>query len=270
MYYREQTIPSFDGTPLYVRESGDTDKPLLLLIHGGSTDADFYVNCGEAMSRSFHVVAYDRRGHVRSGLTSNTKTPGEATKADKEYLKDICAVHVNDAKFLIEYFSNEVDKALGAYVIAHSLGGPIGMDLITQHPRLVRRLLCYEPAWEGKRTLSHGLRAVLPPIIFADERGPVPDPQVIENIGPDKEMMTAFDWKLIAFYKRPLEALRDKPILFAVGEQSKGRVIYEETVRLAKELDKPIFYHPGVHNTGFNLPKEFAYLCVGALLDPNV
>ncbi len=141
MYYREQTIPSFDGTPLYVRESGDTDKPLLLLIHGGSTDADFYVNCGEAMSRSFHVVAYDRRGHVRSGLTANTKTPGEATKADKEYLKDICAVHVNDAKFLIEYFSNEVDKALGAYVIAHSLGGPIGMDLITQHPRLVRRLL---------------------------------------------------------------------------------------------------------------------------------
>ena len=138
MYYREQTIPSFDGTPLYVRESGDTDKPLLLLIHGGSTDADFYVNCGEAMSRSFHVVAYDRRGHVRSGLTANTKTPGEATKADKEYLKDICAVHVNDAKFLIEYFSNEVDKALGAYVIAHSLGGPIGMDLITQHPQLVR------------------------------------------------------------------------------------------------------------------------------------
>ncbi len=97
------------------------------------------------------------------------------------------------------------------------------MDLITQHPQLVRRMLCYEPAWEGKRTLSHGLRAVLPPIIFADERGPVPDPQVIENIGPDKEMMTAFDWKLIAFYKRPLEALRDKPILFAVGEQSKRR-----------------------------------------------
>ena len=38
---------------------------------------------------------------------------------------------------------------------------------------------------------------------------------------------------------------------------------------LAKELGKPLFYHPGVHNTGFNLPKEFAYLCVGALLDPE-
>ncbi len=83
MYYREQTIPSFDGTPLYVRESGDTDKPLLLLIHGGSTDADFYVNCGEAMSRSFHVVAYDRRGHVRSGLTATRRRPGKPPKPIK-------------------------------------------------------------------------------------------------------------------------------------------------------------------------------------------
>ena len=76
MYYKERTIPSFDGTPLYVRESGDKDRPLLLLIHGGSTDADFYVNCGEDLSRTFHVIAYDRRGHVRSGLTAGTKTPG--------------------------------------------------------------------------------------------------------------------------------------------------------------------------------------------------
>ena len=270
MYYTEHTVKSFDGTPLYVRESGDKDRPLLLLIHGGSTDADFYVNCGEAMSRQFHVIAYDRRGHVRSGLTATTKAPGEATKADKEYLKDICDIHTRDAAFLIEYYSNEIDKAMGAYVITHSLGGPVGFELITKYPQLVRRMLSYEPAWEGKRTLSRGIRAILPPIIFADERGPIPEPEVIENIAPDKEMMTKFDWKLIAFYKRPVEALRDKPLLFAVGEQSKGRVIYEETVRLAKELDKPIFYHPGVHNTGFNLPKEFAYLCVGALLDPNV
>lgn len=270
MYYKEHNVRSFDGTPLYVRESGEKDKPLLLLVHGGSTDADFYVNCGEAMSRSFHVIAYDRRGHVRSGLTATTNTPGDATKEDKAYLKDICDIHMRDAAFLIEYYSNEVDKAMGAYVITHSLSGPIGMDLITKRPELVRKMLCVEPAWEGKRTLSHGLRAVLPPIIFADERGPVPEPQVIENIGPDKEMMTAFDWRLIAFYNRPVEALRDKPILFAVGEQSKGRIIYEETVRLAKELDKPLFYHPGVHNTGFNLGKEFAYLCVGALLDPTV
>ena len=242
MYYTEHTVKSFDGTPLYVRESGDKDRPLLLLIHGGSTDADFYVNCGEAMSRQFHVIAYDRRGHVRSGLTATTKAPGEATKADKEYLKDICDIHTRDAAFLIEYYSNEID---------------------------MRRMLSYEPAWEGKRTLSRGIRAILPPIIFADERGPIPEPEVIENIAPDKEMMTKFDWKLIAFYKRPVEALRDKPLLFAVGEQSKGRIIYEETVALAKELGKPLFYHPGVHNTGFNLPKEFAYLCVGALLDPE-
>lgn len=40
MYYREPSFQSFDGTPLYVRESGT--GPLLLLIHGAATDADFY------------------------------------------------------------------------------------------------------------------------------------------------------------------------------------------------------------------------------------
>ena len=35
MYYTEHTVKSFDGTPLYVRESGDKDRPLLLLIHDG-------------------------------------------------------------------------------------------------------------------------------------------------------------------------------------------------------------------------------------------
>lgn len=267
MYYTEQTIRSFDGTSLYVREAGQKDAPLLLLIHGGSTDADFYVNTMETMSRSFHVVAYDRRGHVRSWLTASAKGPKEAAKEDKAALKDICGVHAEDAAFLIDRFSNEIDRAMGAYVITHSLAGPIGFRLVTDHPEKVRKMLCVEPAWEGRETLKYGLRALLPPILFADARGPVPDPQVLENIGPDKEMMTAFDWRLIAAFRRPTEALRDAPLLFAVGEQSKGRIIYESTVRLAAELDKPLFYHPGVHNTGFNLPKEFAYLCTGALLD---
>lgn len=270
MYYREHLIESFDGTPLYVRESGEAGKPLLLLIHGGATDADFYVNCGETLSRSFHVIAYDRRGHVRSYLTKTTRTPDDATKEDKAYLKDICDIHAQDAAFLIRYYSNEVDEALGTYVITHSLGGPIGMELVTKYPELIRKMLFVEPAWEGRRTLSHGLRAVLPPVIFADKRGPVADPQIMENARIDKEMMTAFDGAMLRTFRRPIEAMRDKPLLFAVGEQSKGSLIYEETVSLAKELDKPLFYHPGVHNTGFNLPKEFAYLCTGALLDPMV
>ena len=110
---------------------------------------------------------------------------------DKEYLKDICDIHTRDAAFLIEYYSNEIDKAMGAYVITHSLGGPVGFELITKYPQLVRRMLSYEPAWEGKRTLSRGIRAILPPIIFADERGPIPEPEVIENITTKKAMINS-------------------------------------------------------------------------------
>lgn len=269
MYYSEQYIKSYDGTTLYVRESGEKDRPLLVLIHGGSTDADFYVNTAKPLSRLFHIISYTRRGHVNSTLTATTKGPKDATKADKAALKDIVGVHTKDALCIIDYYSNEVDKAMGAYVVAHSLGGPIGMELASSHPEKVRKVLCVEPSWYVKNSLRNGVRALFPPILFPDERGPLPTQEMIDNIGPDKEMMTAFDWRIM-LYQPKKELLKNAPILFAVGEQSKGRVIYEETVRLAKELEKPLFYHPGVHNTGFNLPNEFAYLVAGALLDPEI
>lgn len=269
MYYKEHTVNSFDGTPLYVRESGETGKPLLLLIHGGATDADFYVHAAKPLSRYFHVISYTRRGHVGSWLTASAKTPADASKADRKALKDIVRVHAEDAAAMIEFFSNEVDRAMGAYVVAHSLGGPVGMELAVRRPELVRRLLCVEPSWNAFHSLRGGLRALMPPILFADSRGPAPTQEMLDNIGPDKTMMTAFDWRIM-FYQPDKDALKGAPVLFAVGEQSEGRVIYRETIRLAKELDKPLFYHPGVHNTGFNLSKEFAYLTAGALLDPDV
>ncbi|MBO4382936.1 MAG: alpha/beta fold hydrolase [Clostridia bacterium] len=269
MYYKEQTVKSFDGTPIYVRESGESDKPLLLLIHGGATDSDFFVRTAEPLSRTFHVVAYDRRGYLRSGLTPTCSSPKQATRAEKAALKDIAGMHAEDAAVLIREFSSEVDRALGAYVVAHSLGGPVGMTLVERHPDLVRKLLCVEPSWQGTRTFRHGLRALFPPLLFPDERGEPAPQEMLDNVAVDSEM-NPIDARLILCFKTPKEALRNAPVLFAVGEQSKGRIIYEETVALAKELDKPLLYLPGVHNTGFNLPKEFAWLCAGALLDPTV
>lgn len=114
MYYTEPHFKSFDGTPLYVRESGK--GPLLLLIHGGATDADFYKDTAEILSESFHVISYDRRGHVRSGMTP---------------ARDILTAHAEDASALIRHFSAPGEPA---YVVAHSLGGPIGMKLAELHP----------------------------------------------------------------------------------------------------------------------------------------
>lgn len=269
MYYTEHTVKSYDGTSLYVRESGERDKPLLLLIHGGATDSDFYVRTAETLSRSFHVVAYDRRGYLRSDLTPTAKGPKDLSKADKTALKDIARVHAEDAAALIREYSNEVDHTLGAYVISHSMGGPVSMVLAAEHPDLVRKLLCVEPAWQGYRTLCHGPFALMPPVIFQDERGEPATQEMIDNIPLDSEM-NAIDAKLITTFRAPREALKQAPVVFAVGEQSKGRVIYEETVWLAKQLEKPLYYLPGVHNTGFNLPKEFAWFCAGVLLDPTV
>lgn len=270
MYYQERTIKSFDGTPLYIRESGEFDKPLLLLIHGGATDSDFYVRTAEPLSRLFHVVSYDRRGYLRSGLTASCADPTDASRAEKKAVaKSILHLHTEDSACLIRECSNKIDRALGAYVISHSMGGPVGMNLAAEHPELVRKLLCVEPAWQGYRSLAHGPRALMPALIFTDERGEPAPQEMLDNVAVDSRM-NAIDARLILQWKAPKDALKNAPVCFAVGEQSKGRLIYEETVSLAKELGKPLFYLPGVHNTGFNLPKEFAYLCAGVLLDPTV
>jgi len=251
MYYQTHSFESFDGCHLNVRESGE--GPLLLLIHGGGTDADFWKDAGELFSQWFHVISYDRRCHVRS----------ECRPVRGKKMLD---AHAEDAAALIRAFSEPEDEGK-ATIIAHSMGGFIGMRLCELHPEQVRKILFHEPVWNFYRSFcqKNPLHA-FHPLTFKETRGRPATEEELANIKPDNEALFKYDLLWLLTYRTPLDSLATMPVLFGVGEQSKGTTIYNETIRTAGLLNAPLLWYPGTHNSAFALPHEFCYLSTAALL----
>jgi pimeloyl-ACP methyl ester carboxylesterase len=113
-----------NGTTLYaeVRGSG----PPLLLIHGGSEDAEEWRPLAECLT-DFKVVTYDRRGTLRSG---REQWPGKGS-----------AQHADDAAGLLDAL--DLDEAI---VFGGSSGGIVALELALRHPGRVRKALVWEPA----------------------------------------------------------------------------------------------------------------------------
>lgn len=61
-------IAAADGTPLYVKDWGPKDGPVVVFSHGWPLNADSWESQMQFLAeRGYRVVAHDRRGHGRSG-----------------------------------------------------------------------------------------------------------------------------------------------------------------------------------------------------------
>jgi pimeloyl-ACP methyl ester carboxylesterase len=114
---------SADHVELHYEVSGRGDP--LVLVHGGWSDHDNWQPVAPGLGRSFHVVAYDRRGHGRSERPFD-----QGTRRDQE----------DDLAALIE----ALDQA-PAHVVGTSFGASIAIGLATRRPELVRSVIAHEP-----------------------------------------------------------------------------------------------------------------------------
>src|SRR5262249_6185983 len=101
--------------------------PLLLILQGGSGDADGSDALVREMAEDFTAVTYDRRGLSRSPL-------------DDPNLSMSIATHADDAHRLIASLSTEP-----AFVFGCSIGAVIGLELISKHAEQVRVLVAHDP-----------------------------------------------------------------------------------------------------------------------------
>jgi acetyltransferase/esterase len=115
------------GACLYWERRGA--GPVLLMIPGSNGDGGLFDGVADLLSDQYSVITYDRRGYSRSTLDS---LPAEAW----------IDVHRDDARLLLAAAAG-ADRP--AYVFGSSAGAVIGLDLLSRHGDLVRRLVAHEP-----------------------------------------------------------------------------------------------------------------------------
>jgi pimeloyl-ACP methyl ester carboxylesterase len=115
-----------NGTTLYYEKEGAGTA--VLFVAGSTGDAGNFTRAADLLADEFTVVTYDRRGNSRSPRPSGWATTSVSEQAD-------------DAAALIEALGLSPAAVFGA-----SAGGPIALDLMIRHPRLVRAGILQEPA----------------------------------------------------------------------------------------------------------------------------
>ncbi len=87
---RAMVVRSADGTELHVEVFGPEDAPTLVLSHGWTLSLELWHHQIESLSSDFRVVAYDLRGHGRSGRSADRDYSIEAFAADLDAVLREC------------------------------------------------------------------------------------------------------------------------------------------------------------------------------------
>jgi pimeloyl-ACP methyl ester carboxylesterase len=119
---REGMVDS-SGVKIHYVSLGQTENPLVLMIHGFP---DFWYSWrGQmpALAQRFHVVAIDQRGYNLSGQPDGV----ESYTIEKL---------VGDVVTIINHFGNKK-----AVIVGHDWGGLVAWTLAMTHPELVDRLI---------------------------------------------------------------------------------------------------------------------------------
>ena len=115
-----QTIPSFDGTPLYYEVRGNGPKTLVF-IYGIACLMNHWHYQLEHFSRDYTVISFDLRGHHKSGPVRDLSSMSVTTLAQ-------------DLNFLLDHLGVKNITGLG-----HSFGAPVLLEAHRLRPDLFSR-----------------------------------------------------------------------------------------------------------------------------------
>ena len=121
---RSRTLKGDPKLAYYDSGGGRPNEPPILLLHGASLRSEDWENIFPRLATRYRVVAYDARGHGKSG------------RATSYTLVDLA----DDAARVLR----EVAKA-PAIVVGHSIGGATAYVLAAREPALVKALVLEDP-----------------------------------------------------------------------------------------------------------------------------
>lgn len=108
---RELTVESADGTRIHTEQYGPDDAPAVVLSHGWTCSIAFWAPVIRALSADHRVIAYDQRGHGRTG---EPRYGGYTTETLADDLVAVLAQALG---------SGPDGRKEQAVVVGHSMGG---------------------------------------------------------------------------------------------------------------------------------------------------
>lgn len=132
-----------NGVDIFYRESGDKNKPTILLLHGFPSSSHMYRNLINDLSDDFHLIAPDYPGFGQSSSPSLSMYT---------YSFDSLAL-------TISHFIDALElKRFILYM--HDYGGPVGFRIAAQRPQLIQALIV-----QNANAYSEGLGDALNPLV---------------------------------------------------------------------------------------------------------
>ena len=119
----EGQTAEINGVDIYYEVYGEGNGDPVILIHGGLSNGDHFVNQIPVLAENHEVVVMDSRGHGRSSFDD---TPISY------------AVMAEDVLGLMDHLG--IDKAS---IVGWSDGGIIGLDIAIHHPERLIKLIAY-------------------------------------------------------------------------------------------------------------------------------
>ena len=122
-----QYVQAGDRLRTHYLEAGSPTNPAVVLVHGNVSSSTFWLPLMRSLANDFHVFAPDLRGYGHSEVK-----PVDATRGVRDWSDDCFA-------FM---------QALGlesAHIMGWSLGGGVVMQLLIDHPEVVRTLTLQAP-----------------------------------------------------------------------------------------------------------------------------
>lgn len=121
---RARTLKGDPKLVYYDSQTGTGSEPPIVLVHGATFRAEDWENIFPRLATRYRVIAYDARGHGKSG-----RAPSYAIT---DFADDLLRI---------------IDAVAGAppIVIGHSLGGATALVAAAQRPEAVRALVLEEP-----------------------------------------------------------------------------------------------------------------------------
>ncbi|NVO25263.1 alpha/beta fold hydrolase [Donghicola mangrovi] len=109
-----------EGVPVFYREDGPADAPVLLLLHGFPSSSHMFRDLIPELADSFHIIAPDYPGFGQSGAP---------VRADFETLAQTMTALTEEL-------------GLTSYTLyMQDYGGPVGMRMAVQHPDRINGLI---------------------------------------------------------------------------------------------------------------------------------